>query len=116
MTARLLFFRSRSNFFLVLSDSNNNCVFSCSSGIAKLGDNKKQKVSAQNVWKFISFFKPFFVLYKIKFINFYLRCRKSKHLFQLFNYLEMIGIEIVSFERILNRPHNGIRPRKLRRV
>jgi hypothetical protein len=48
-TGCLLFFRTRSNLFLVFSDSNNKCVYSCSSGTAKLGANKKKKTAVQSV-------------------------------------------------------------------
>jgi len=48
-TAILLFYKTRTNMFLILSDTSNKCVFSCTSGIAKLGSNRKQKVAVPNV-------------------------------------------------------------------
>jgi hypothetical protein len=95
---------------------NNKCVFSCTTGTAKMGNNKKQKLTVHNIWKLVAFFSPYFTLYKIQFIKFYLRCRQSKHLFQLLSYLEVLKIQVKSFHKILELPHNGVRPRKLRRV
>jgi len=48
-TACLLFYKTRSNMFLIMSDMHNKCIFSCTSGIAMVGRSKKNKVSSQNV-------------------------------------------------------------------
>lgn len=115
-TANLLYFTTFSNIYLVLLDNLNQCVFSCSAGIAVLGHNKKEKLSSQNAFKFLIFFKRYFDLYNIKNVKLFIRSKVTGHLFQLIKYFNTLEMNVLSIHKIMNIPHNGMKSRKLRRI
>jgi ribosomal protein S11 len=114
--AIIVFKRTHSNIFITLLDLNNKVIICKSSGISKVGDSKKKKIAPQAIENIVKDLSSYFILYKISFVNIFLKVRITVHILNLVRELERYGIKISSFVDIKRLPHNGLRGKNLRRV
>jgi ribosomal protein S11 len=116
LSAILIYKRTHSNIFITLLDNNKKVVICKSSGIVKVGDNKKQKVATQAIEQIADSLIKIFNFYKIVLVEILLKSNISLHIFSLVRLLLLKGIVIKSFLDIKRFAHNGMRGRNPRRV
>jgi len=116
IVARIFFKKSRSNFFITLTDINNNVIVSKSSGCVLSSNSKRRKKSPQAVEDIMRSLKPYLVIYNITHIEVILRQRINIFIHFLVKELEVYGVNILDFKLKLNHVYNGMRKRKLRRL
>jgi len=75
----LFFLKKYSNIFLVLSNYKRKHIITLTSGSCKLGKNKKKKISPFNMLNLVVALKASLLKNNIKFLNFYLKQRFSRH-------------------------------------
>lgn len=114
--ASIYFKKSRSNFFVTLTDSNNKVIISKSSGCVITSNSKRRKKSPQAVEDIMRSLKPYLVSYKITHIQVILKQRINLYIRFIVKELELYGIDILDFKLKLKHSYNGMRKRKLRRL
>jgi len=95
--AYLLFNRTYSNIFITLLDAKQKIIITKTSGISKVGNNKKKKKSPQAVEAIIRSMIKYFRLYKIKSLGIILRCKISIHMHTLVKELLYSGVKVASY-------------------
>ena len=115
--ANLIIKKVHSNIFITLCDLNRRVIISKSSGtVRRIGRNKKRKIAPHAVEIMTKSLKKYFIFYRIKEINLYIKLNKCAHLYILLKELRYLFIKVRSIIDIRRVPHNGMRGRKIRRI
>ena len=115
--ARLLLFKRRSNIYMVLLSFKYRHLITITSGVSKISNNKKQKISVYNLPYLITILIKYLTKYDIKFLNIIIRQKRIiRHFRSLQKLLKINNIYIKSYKYILKRVHGFIRKKKKRRI
>ena len=112
----IYFKRSRSNFFITLTDLNHKVIICKTSGSVLYQASKRRKKSPQAIEDIMKSIRSYIKLYNITCIIIILRQRLSIHIKFIVKELEIYNIPILHFKFKLCRAFNGMRQRKLRRL
>lgn len=115
-TGNLFFFKRHSNLFLVLSNNKMKHLITVTSGLSKLGKNKKKKISPFNMLGLVTFLKSHLVKNDIRFLNFYFKQRFSRHFFNLKKMLRFSGIKVSKYIFLLYKSYGLSKKRSIRRI
>ena len=115
-TGCLYFKKSRSNFFITLTDLNAKVIICLSSGSVLSNVSKKRKKSPQAIEDIMRVLRSYFITYKINNVIIILRQRISIFIRFIIKELEIFNIPILHFRFKLSIAFNGMRKRKLRRL
>jgi len=113
--AFLIFKQVHSNFFITLVDKKFKVITCITSGNSKVGDSIRQKCSPYAMEKICLNLYQFLKLYRIRALNIYLHTRPVGAFFLLMQQLLIRKIRVFRIHEQIHVPHNGIRPRNLRR-
>lgn len=113
---KLLFYKRHSNIFLILLDNNWKHLATFTGGSCKLGKNKKKKTSPFNLLNLVAALKECLLKRNIKFLDFYLKQKFSRHLFNLKKMFRLNEIKITNYIFLLYKSYGLPRKRKVRRV
>lgn len=114
--ALLVYKKKHSNLFLTLMDLKKKVIVCKTSGIVKVGDKKKQKISPQSIELIVNKLISYLQLYAITTVIVLLKVKPTVHVFNLVRELTRNGIKIESFIDKKRKAHNGQRGRNLRRI
>jgi ribosomal protein S11 len=112
----LFFFKRYSNIFLVLSNYKRKHIITLTSGSCKLGKNKKKKISPFNMLNLVVALKSSLLKNNIKFLNFYLKQRFSRHFFNLRKMFKLNEIKVNKYIFLLYKSYSLNKKRKIRRI
>ncbi len=113
--AFLIFKQVHSNFFITLVDKKFKVITCITSGNSKVGDSIRQKCSPYSMEKICWNLYQFLKLYRIQALNIYLHTRPIGAFFLLMQQLLIKRISVVRIYEHIHVPHNGIRPKNIRR-
>src|SRR3954451_19699397 len=112
----LFFFKRYSNIFLVLSNYKRKHIITLTSGSCKLGKNKKKKISPFNMLNLVVALKSSLLKNNIKFLNFYLKQRFSRHFFNLRKMFKLNEIKVNKYIFLLYKSYSLNKKRKIRKI
>jgi hypothetical protein len=112
----LFFLKKYSNIFLVLSNYKRKHIITLTSGSCKLGKNKKKKISPFNMLNLVVALKASLLKNNIKFLNFYLKQRFSRHFFNLRKMFKLNEIKVHKYIFLLYKSYSLNKKRKVRRI
>jgi hypothetical protein len=112
----LFFLKKYSNIFLVLSNYKRKHIITLTSGSCKLGKNKKKKISPFNMLNLVVALKASLLKNNIKFLNFYLKQRFSRHFFNLRKMFKLNEIKVSKYIFLLYKSYSLNKKRKIRRI
>jgi len=112
----LFFLKKYSNIFLVLSNYKRKHIITLTSGSCKLGKNKKKKISPFNMLNLVVALKASLLKNNIKFLNFYLKQRFSRHFFNLRKMFKLNEIKVNKYIFLLYKSYSLNKKRKVRRI
>lgn len=112
----LFFLKKYSNIFLVLSNYKRKHIITLTSGSCKLGKNKKKKISPFNMLNLVVALKASLLKNNIKFLNFYLKQRFSRHFFNLRKMFKLNEIKVYKYIFLLYKSYSLNKKRKVRRI
>ena len=116
LVGNLFFFKRYSNIFLVLSNYKRKHIITLTSGSCKLGKNKKKKISPFNLLNLVKSLKVYIIKNNIKYLNFYLKQRFSRHFFNLRKMFKLNEIKIYNYIFLLYKSYGMGKKRKVRRI
>jgi len=112
----LFFLKKYSNIFLILSNYKRKHIITLTSGSCKLGKNKKKKISPFNMLNLVVALKASLLKNNIKFLNFYLKQRFSRHFFNLRKMFKLNEIKVNKYIFLLYKSYSLNKKRKVRRI
>ena len=112
----LFFLKKYSNIFLVLSNYKRKHIITLTSGSCQLGKNKKKKISPFNMLNLVVALKASLLKNNIKFLNFYLKQRFSRHFFNLRKMFKLNEIKVNKYIFLLYKSYSLNKKRKVRRI
>lgn len=113
---KLFFLKRHSNIFLILLNKNWKHIATLTGGNCKLGKNKKKKTSPFNLLNIVISLKTLLLKHNIKFLDFYLKQKFSRHIFSLRKMFKLNEIKISQYIFLLCKSYNLNRKRKVRRI
>jgi hypothetical protein len=112
----LFFFKRHSNIFLVLSNDKMRHIATFTSGSSQLGKNKKKKISPFNMLNLVKNLKASLLKNDIKFLNFFLKQRFSRHFFNLRKMFKLNEIKVNNYIFLLYKAYSSSKKRSIRRI
>lgn len=112
----LLFFKRYSNLFLVLTNNKMKHLKTITSGLCKVGKNKKKKISPFNMLNLVMYLKSQLLKNDIRFLNFFLKQRFSRHFFSLKKMFKLNDIKVSKYIFLLYKSHSLSKKRSIRRI
>jgi len=112
----LFFYKRHSNIFLILLNNNWKHIATLTAGNCKMGKNKKKKMSPFNMLNIVASLKKLLLKHSIKFLNFYLKQRFSRHFYNLKKMFRLNEVKVNRYIFLLCKSYGLNKKRKVRRI
>lgn len=112
----LFFYKRHSNIFLILLNNNWKHIATLTAGNRKMGKNKKKKMSPFNMLNIVASLKKLLLKHSIKFLNFYLKQRFSRHFYNLKKMFRLNEVKVNRYIFLLCKSYGLNKKRKVRRI